>query len=100
MCGGGISTPQPHDKERRMLVTVMGATGKTGGAVAQGLLAAGVKVRAIGRSKEKLASLVKAGAEPVLADATRASELTAAFRGADAVYALVPPNLTTPDLLA
>lgn len=83
-----------------MLVTVMGATGKTGQVVTRGLLAAGLKVRALGRSAEKLAALTKAGAEPVIAEATRAADLTAAFRGADAIYALVPPNYGTPDLLA
>jgi uncharacterized protein YbjT (DUF2867 family) len=83
-----------------MLVTVMGATGKTGKAVSERLLAAGVQVRALGRSADKLAPLQKAGAQPVAADATKAADLTAAFRGADAVYALVPPNLTTPDILA
>jgi uncharacterized protein YbjT (DUF2867 family) len=83
-----------------MLVTVMGATGKTGKAVSERLLAAGVQVRALGRSADKLAALQRAGAQPVAADAGKAADLTAAFRGADAVYALVPPNLTTPDVLA
>jgi uncharacterized protein YbjT (DUF2867 family) len=83
-----------------MLVTVMGATGKTGHVVAEQLLAAGVKVRALGRSKEKLAALTKLGAEPVVGDATRAADLTAAFRGADGVYAMVPPRYDAPDLLA
>ncbi|HEX3695269.1 MAG TPA: NAD(P)H-binding protein [Polyangia bacterium] len=83
-----------------MLVTVMGATGKTGKAATDRLLAEGIKVRALGRSMEKLAPLAKAGAQPVVADANKAAELTAAFRGADAVYALVPPYLSAPDLLA
>jgi uncharacterized protein YbjT (DUF2867 family) len=83
-----------------MLITVMGATGKTGQAVARHLLAVGVQVRAVGRSAERLVPLAKAGAQPVVADAKRAPELAAAFGGADAVYALVPPFYTTPDLLA
>jgi len=83
-----------------MLVTVMGATGKTGSVVTEQLLAAGVQVRALGRSADKLAGLVKAGAQPVVADVNRAADLTTAFRGADVVYALVPPNLTAPDILA
>jgi uncharacterized protein YbjT (DUF2867 family) len=83
-----------------MLVTVMGATGKTGKVVSERLLAAGVQVRALGRSADKLAALQRAGAQPVVGDAHRAADLTAAFRGADAVYALIPPNLATPDILA
>lgn len=82
-----------------MLVTVIGATGKTGKVVSERLLAAGVQVRALGRSAEHLAVLAKAGAQPVVADGGRSSDLTAAFRGADAVYALVPPNFGTPDIL-
>jgi uncharacterized protein YbjT (DUF2867 family) len=83
-----------------MLVTVMGATGNTGQAAAQRLLASGVQVRAIGRSKDKLAALAKAGAQTVIADAAKGSELAAAFRGADAIYAMVPPHFTAPDVLA
>jgi len=82
-----------------MLVTVMGATGKTGKVVAERLLAAGVQVRAFARSAEKLASLTKAGAQAVIGDVKRAADLTAAFRGADAVYAMVPPEYGAPDVL-
>jgi uncharacterized protein YbjT (DUF2867 family) len=83
-----------------MLITVMGATGKTGRAVTETLLAAGVQVRALGRSAGTLAPLAKAGAQPVVADATKSGELAAAFRGADAIYAMVPPDVATPDVLA
>ena len=48
-----------------MTVTVLGATGKTGGAVAARLLAAGVKVKAVGRSADKLTALQKRGAEAI-----------------------------------
>src|SRR5216110_3209447 len=82
-----------------MLVTIMGATGKTGQVAAEQLLAAGVQVRALGRSAEKLSGLVKAGAQPVVGDVNRAADLTAAFRGADAVYAMVPPDFAAPDVL-
>jgi uncharacterized protein YbjT (DUF2867 family) len=82
-----------------MLVTVMGATGKTGQVVTRALLAGGAQVRALGRSSEKLTSLAQAGAQPVVADATRAADLTTAFRGADAIYALVPPNYASADPL-
>lgn len=82
-----------------MIVTVMGATGNTGSVVAEKLLAAGVEVRALGRSSDKLAPLAKAGAKPVVADVLSQAQLSAAMRGSDALYAMIPPLYTTPDIL-
>jgi NADP-dependent 3-hydroxy acid dehydrogenase YdfG len=45
------------------MIWVMGATGHTGKKIAEALLKAGEKVRALGRSKSKLAKLEGAGAE-------------------------------------
>ena len=44
------------------MITVMGASGHVGGRTADLLLDAGEKVRALGRSPEKLASLAGRGA--------------------------------------
>ena len=82
-----------------MNVTVLGATGKTGRATAEGLLAAGVGVRAVARSTDKLAALATKGATPVQADVYDPAALTAAVRGSDAVYAMIPGNPMQPDLL-
>ena len=82
-----------------MTVTVLGATGKTGGTVAQRLLAAGVKVKAVGRSPDKLAALVKRGAQAVVADVADAAALTEALRGSDAAYLMIPGDITKPDML-
>lgn len=70
------------------MITVMGATGNTGRAVTRLLLEAGEQVRAVGRSRERLAAL--GAVEPCVGDATDAPFLTAAFRGADAAYVLFP----------
>lgn len=77
------------------MITVMGATGHTGKQITETLLKAGEKVRALGRSESKLAELRRAGAETLSGDASDAAFLTSAFRGADAVYALlaVDPNM-------
>jgi uncharacterized protein YbjT (DUF2867 family) len=75
-----------------MTVTVLGATGKTGGTVAERLLAAGVKVKAVGRSADKLAALKKRGAETISADVDDAAVLAAAFRGSDAAYRMIPSD--------
>ena len=79
------------------MITVMGATGQTGGATAHRLLEAGEHVRALGRSADRLAALRDAGAEPFSVDASDASALTEAFRGADAAYVLLPDSPEAPD---
>ncbi len=82
-----------------MTVTVLGATGKTGGAAAERLLAAGVKVKAVARAADKLAGLAGKGAQPVAADLGDTAALTAALRGSDAAYLMIPSDYTKPDLL-
>jgi uncharacterized protein YbjT (DUF2867 family) len=82
------------------MITVMGATGPTGGATALRLLEAGEHVRALGRSADRLAALRDAGAEPFPVDATDAAALTEALRGADAAYVLLPFAPEVPDLYA
>ena len=74
------------------MITVMGATGHTGKKITEILLKAGERVRALGRSKGKLAELESAGAEVLTGDATDAAFLSSAFHGADAAYTLLPPD--------
>lgn len=82
------------------MYVVTGATGNTGSVVAKALLARGQKVRAIGRSADRLQPLAKLGAEPFEADITDADVLAGAFNGAQAVYAMVPPDFRTQDYMA
>ena len=82
------------------MITVMGATGHTGRKIAEALLKAGEKVRALGRSESKLAELRGAGAEVRAGDVTDAEFLTNAFRGADAVYTLLPTDRQSADYRA
>jgi uncharacterized protein YbjT (DUF2867 family) len=79
------------------MITVMGATGQTGGATARRLLEGGEHVRALGRSADRLAALRDAGAEPFPVDASDATALTEAFRGANAAYVLLPISPEVPD---
>jgi uncharacterized protein YbjT (DUF2867 family) len=79
------------------MITVMGATGQTGGATARRLLEAGEHVRALGRSADRLAALRDAGAERFPVDASDAAALTEAFRGANAAYVLLPISPEVPD---
>jgi uncharacterized protein YbjT (DUF2867 family) len=77
------------------MYVITGATGHTGGIVAKTLLGLGQKVRVIGRSADRLESLSAEGAEPFVCDITDAATLTKAFSGAKAVYAMVPPSMTS-----
>jgi uncharacterized protein YbjT (DUF2867 family) len=82
------------------MITVMGATGNTGGKIAHTLLEAGHSVRALGRSEAKLAPLAGAGAETRVGDVADASFLADAFGGADAVYTLLPTDKHAADYRA
>ena len=82
------------------MITIMGATGHTGKKITEALLKTGEKVRALGRSESKLAELKRAGAEIFTGDTNDAAFLTKAFRGADAVYTLLPTDPRAPDYRA
>jgi uncharacterized protein YbjT (DUF2867 family) len=82
------------------MIAIVGASGNTGGAVAGKLLQAGQKVRVIGRDAGRLERFTSRGAEAFVADATDAAALTKAFEGASAVYAMVPTNISAPDVPA
>jgi uncharacterized protein YbjT (DUF2867 family) len=82
------------------MITVFGASGNTGGAAAAHLLKKGRKVRVVGRRPEKLAALIKAGAESAVGDIEDARFARAALTGAEAAYVLIPPNLATEDFRA
>jgi uncharacterized protein YbjT (DUF2867 family) len=76
--------------EHDTMITVMAATGRIGKRITEQLLKANVKVRALGRSESKLSQLGNAGAETLAGEASDAAFLADAFRGADAVYTLLP----------
>ncbi|TAM83853.1 MAG: NAD-dependent epimerase/dehydratase family protein [Acidobacteria bacterium] len=80
------------------MIAIVGASGNTGSVVAERLLAAGEKIRAIGRAVSRLEGLARRGAEVFTADVTEAAQLTKAFEEASAVYAMVPPNISVPDV--
>jgi uncharacterized protein YbjT (DUF2867 family) len=80
------------------MYVIIGATGHTGSVAAEGLLAAGQKVRVIGRDAKRLERFSRRGAEAVVADVSDAASLEKAFSGARAVYAMIPPNIAAPDV--
>lgn len=79
------------------MITITGATGKTGNAAATALLEQGVAIRAIGRSHDRLEQLHFKGAEVAIGDQGDAAFLTRAFTGSSAVYLLIPPKIDAED---
>jgi len=79
------------------MYAITGASGNTGSVAARSLLAKGEKVRVIGRSAEHLESLTRQGAEAFVCDLADTRALTSALEGARAVYAIIPPNVTSSD---
>jgi uncharacterized protein YbjT (DUF2867 family) len=82
------------------MYVVTGASGNSGHVVAEKLLKAGTKVRAIGRSAERLRALAALGAEPFVADLGDRAALAKAFAGAEGVYAMIPPDEAAQDYRA
>ena len=82
------------------MYVITGATGNTGSVVAKTLLAKGQSVRAIGRHADRLKELAERGAEPFVCDLTDRDALTKAFTGARAVYAMIPPHVTSAEYRA
>jgi uncharacterized protein YbjT (DUF2867 family) len=78
-------------------IAVLGGTGQIGRELTQHLLGRGHEVRAIGRDAAKLSALQAQGAETHSADFLDATALTEAFRGADAVFAMVAPHYGADD---
>jgi len=84
---------------------IIGATGNTGKPITLGLLGQGQKVRLISRSAAKAKALVNSASpapsnnppEIFEGDSSNTELLKKAFKGADAVYAMVPFNPLAPD---
>jgi uncharacterized protein YbjT (DUF2867 family) len=74
------------------MFAITGITGQVGGAVANQLLDAGRRVRAVVRNAEKGAEWGRRGCEVALADMHDAQALARAFRDVEGVFVLLPPN--------
>jgi len=74
------------------MFAITGITGNVGGEVARNLLDAKQPVRGVARDVGKCTAWAQRGCEVVGADMNDAAALTAAFRGAEGVFVLVPPN--------
>jgi uncharacterized protein YbjT (DUF2867 family) len=86
-------------KEGDMYI-ITGASGHTGRVAAERLLAAGAKVRVLGRDAKRLEQLAQKGAEVAVTDMTDAVAVKKAFSGGRAAHILIPPNPTASDVRA
>ena len=78
---------------------ITGATGKIGKIVATELLAKGQNVTVIARNADKLKELTDLGAIAKAGDSYNREFLTEAFKGADAVFCLIMPDMFASDVL-
>jgi NAD(P)H dehydrogenase (quinone) len=76
------------------MFTVMGITGRVGGALAENLLAKGKTVRGVVRNPEKAKAWADRGVELAESAFDDPEGLTKAFAGAEGVFAMIPPDFT------
>src|ERR1700730_18419795 len=82
------------------MIVVTGATGRTGRAATEALLAKGEKVRLVGRDAKKMTPFVELGAEPFVGNVEDIASMTEAFSGGSAVYLVLPEDISQQDLRA
>lgn len=82
------------------MITVLGGTGKVGSKIVDNLIKQGEKVRLVARSAERLRSFVGKNANAMAGDILDAEFLAQAFKGADAVFTLIPPAFKVDNYLS
>lgn len=82
------------------MYVITGASGNTGSVVARRLLDNHKQVRVVGRTADHLRQFTDRGAEAAVTDLADTAKLARAFKGAEAVYAMIPPNLAASDIYA
>jgi len=75
-----------------MNYVITGGAGNISRPLVKNLLAAGKQVTVIGRNAEHLKELIQAGAIAAIGSVEDADFLSEAFKNADAVYTMIPPN--------
>jgi uncharacterized protein YbjT (DUF2867 family) len=79
------------------MLTITGVTGRTGGAVAESLLANGAPLRVVVRNAAVAERWRSRGAQAAVADLQDERALTRALADCDALFALLPEDLAVPD---
>jgi uncharacterized protein YbjT (DUF2867 family) len=82
------------------MITIVGATGNVGGKVADILTKKGEPVRLVARSASRLRAKVGMQATAFAGDANNTEFLVKAFKDADAVFTLIPPDPKASDFVS
>jgi len=82
------------------MYVITGATGNIGSKAADILLTNGEKVRVVGRNAAGLQRFVDRGAEAAVGNLKDSEFATRAFKGARAVFAMIPPDYSSLDFRA
>ena len=82
------------------IFAIMGATGHIGRVLTEKFLEKGHSVRALGRDAKKLSALKAKGAETLSPAFDDAKGLASAFKGAEGVFVMIPPNYGAEDFPA
>jgi len=82
------------------MYVITGATGNIGSKTADILLEKGEKVRVVGRSADRLRRFAAKGAETAVGNLKDTAFVTRAFSGAEAVFTMIPPDVTATDFRA
>ncbi len=82
------------------MIVITGASGNIGSKLTVLLLSQGQRVRCVARRADKMKELEAKGAEISACSLEDTASLIKAFNGADAVFAMIPPNYSAPDFRA
>ena len=83
-----------------MKYVITGGAGHISKPLAEKLLKSGHDITVIGRNAENLKVLTDKGAKVAIGSVDDVAFLKKAFAGVDAIYTMVPPNYTVPDMKA
>ncbi|WP_440133040.1 NmrA family NAD(P)-binding protein [Chitinophaga sancti] len=83
-----------------MKITLTGSLGNIGKPLAIALITAGHEVTIISSNEDRKAAIKNIGAIPAIGDIQDVAFLTTAFKGADVLYTMIPPNFSVPDYRA
>jgi len=83
-----------------MKITLTGSVGHISRPLARQLVAQGHDITIISSQTDRIKKIEKLGANALIGSVTDVEFLTTAFVGADAVYAMIPPNFAAPDFRA
>jgi uncharacterized protein YbjT (DUF2867 family) len=89
-----------NKKTKKMKITISGSLGNVGRYLTQKLVAASHQVTVISSNADRQAAIEALGAKAAIGSVSDAGFLKTALAGADAVFALTPPNMGGSNIIA